>query len=356
VGNEKESMRSPRDFKNALKIGLLHLLKLCGGFIVARALTRRFLRVICYHGVSLSDEHLFRSNLFMRPETFRRRLEHLRRAGYRVLPLGTALDRLSAGALPASSVAITIDDGWHGSLQGAFSPLRERGLPATLYVTTYYAFGRTPVFDVSIGYLFWKTEADSVELDGLSPGLSGRVDLSSAKAREDAAELVVDHGNRSLSCEERIELTRRLATRLGLEYDEIERKRLFQLISPEDLASLVADGVDVQLHTHRHSLDVTDRTRVQKEIQDNRDKLEPLVGKTLEHFCYPSGVFHPRVWPWLEEMGIRSATTTAVGLCRRETPRFALPRIVDGENVPDIEFEAEMAGALEIFRRLRAWC
>jgi peptidoglycan/xylan/chitin deacetylase (PgdA/CDA1 family) len=125
-------------------------------------------------------------------------------------------------------------------------------------------------------------------------------------------------------------------------------------MSPEDLEGLVEEGVDVQLHTHRHTFDLTDRESAQREISDNREKLEPLVGKRLDHFCYPSGAFHPRVWPWLEEMGIRSATTTAVGLCRRETPRYALPRIVDGENVPDIEFEAEMTGTLEIVRRVRA--
>jgi hypothetical protein len=211
------------------------------------------------------------------------------------------------------------------------------------------------VFDVMIGYLFWKTQATAVELDGLAQGLHGRIELSSDQARERAADMVVEHGNQRLSCEERLELTRRLASRLGLRYEELEEKRLFHLVSPEDLTSLIADGVDVQLHTHRHTFDVTDRERAQKEIGDNREKLEPLVGRRLDHFCYPSGVFHPRVWPWLEEIGIRSATTTVMGFCRPDTPRLALPRIIDGENVPDIEFEAEMAGALEIFRRTRAW-
>jgi peptidoglycan/xylan/chitin deacetylase (PgdA/CDA1 family) len=248
-----------------------------------------------------------------------------------------------------------MDDGWFGSLGGSFPLLRELKLPATLYVTSYYSFRRAYVFDVMIGYLFWKTKKTALELDGLAQGLEGRLDLSSDKAREEAADRVVEHGNANLTCDERIELTRHLATRLGLDYQDLEDKRLFQLISPEDLKGLAADGVDVQLHTHRHLFDTADRERAQKEIQDNRDKLEPLVGKRLEHFCYPSGVFHPRVWPWLEEIGIRSATTTVVGFCRRDTPPYALPRIIDGENVPDIEFEAEMAGALEIFRRLRAW-
>ena len=88
---------------------------------------------------------------------------------------------------------------------------------------------------------------------------------------------------------------------------------------------------------------------------DNRRALERLVHGRLEHFCYPSGVYHPRGWPWLEELGLQRATTTGVRFCHPDTHPYALPRTLDGENVPQVEFEAEMAGALELVRRLRRW-
>ena len=80
-----------------------------------------------------------------------------------------------------------------------------------------------------------------------------------------------------------------------------------------------------------------------------------MLRRKLEHFCDPSGVHHPRVYPWLRELGLKSATTTRAGSCYRTRPPFALPRIVDGENVHPIEFEAELAGTLELTRRIRRW-
>ena len=94
---------------------------------------------------------------------------------------------------------------------------------------------------------------------------------------------------------------------------------------------------------------------MEREIEENRKRLEPLLGRRLKHFCYPSGVYHPRVYPWLGELGLKSATTTTARLCYRDTPRFALPRIVDGEDVHPTEFEADLSGVLELARRIRAW-
>lgn len=340
--------------KNMLKVTLLYLMKFCGGFTVARLLTRRSLRILCYHGISISDESAFRQRLFMQRATFRQRMEYLARSGCVVLPLAEALDRLQDGSLPPCCVSITLDDGWLGCREGAFPVLRELGLPATLYVTSYCVFRRTHVFDVLVGYLFWKTKVRSLELGGLCDGLEGRLDLSSDARRQIATDVIVEYGNDRLTCEQRINLARGLAARLNVDYREIDSKGLFRLLSPEDLESLAGYGFDIQLHTHRHRFDITDRARAQLEILENRKRLEPIAGKRLEHFCYPSGVYHSRVWPWLAELGIRSATTTAAGFCTRSTPPYAIPRIVDGEGVSMIEFEAEVMGALELIRRVRS--
>ena len=78
--------------------------KALGLFGVARALTRRKLRILAYHGAELADESRFSPTLFIRPETFAARLELLRRE-YPVLPLGEAVRRLKDGTLPPGSTA-----------------------------------------------------------------------------------------------------------------------------------------------------------------------------------------------------------------------------------------------------------
>ena len=127
------------------------------------------------------------------------------------------------------------------------------------------------------------------------------------------------------------------------------------LIPLNEVGKLSDFGVDVQLHTHRHRLDLDSRDEVEREIEEDRVRLEPLMGRKLEHFCYPSGDHHSRAYPWLRELGLKSVTTTRAGFCYRTTPPFELPRIVDGEDVHPIEFEAELAGTLELTRRIRRW-
>src|SRR2546426_384459 len=86
-----------------------------GGFrsIAASAWRRRRLLILCYHGVSLQDEHEWNPELFVTPEFLRRRFEILRDGGYVVLPLGEAVLKLRRGTLPPRCVALTFDDGFY---------------------------------------------------------------------------------------------------------------------------------------------------------------------------------------------------------------------------------------------------
>jgi hypothetical protein len=56
----------------------------------------------------------------------------------------------------------------------------------------------------------------------------------------------------------------------------------------------------------------------------------------------------------LTNLYIVSATTCEPGLNFRHTPRLALHRFLDGEDIDQIQFEAEMSGLNELLRRARA--
>src|SRR4051794_1117320 len=104
---------------NELTRGKNHLglwvAKHLGFFWLAQYLTRRGLRIICYHGVAIADEHLFRGKLFIDRRVLERRFSYLRNNGYNVVPLSHALEARSQGIeLPRSPVVITMDDGWEG--------------------------------------------------------------------------------------------------------------------------------------------------------------------------------------------------------------------------------------------------
>src|ERR1017187_5051619 len=132
-----------------LKINTLRLGRGLGvfGAVAGSRWRQQRLLILCYHGLSLKDEHKWRS-LFVTPTFFRNRLEILVRLQYRVLPLGDAVRMLREGSLPPKSVAITFDDGFHDFYQFGFPLLREFGFPATVYQTTYYCAHPFPIFNL----------------------------------------------------------------------------------------------------------------------------------------------------------------------------------------------------------------
>lgn len=324
----------------------LHVAKLLGLFRIARHATGHGLRILCYHGFALAEEYQYRSKLFIQKDLFRRRLEFLRRRGYPILPLREALPALREGRLPPGAVVITIDDGWRGVISQAFPIIQEMRVPVTLYVTTYYIEHRMPVYSVTLSYLLWRTRRAVVEMPrGLG---TFALDREGAKANELAQRYGV-----ALSPQDRLAFLKEVAAAVDVPFSEIEQQGLFELLTPSEIRTLAEAGVDIQLHTHRHQWSLDDSAKVEQEIVENRNFLAPLVSGPLEHFCYPSGLYDAHQEGLLSRLGIKSATTLDPGLNYPGVSRFALRRIVDGGPVSDIEFEAEIAGFMEMIRSVR---
>ncbi len=327
-----------------LKNGALQAARGLGVFrMVANSRWRhRRLLILCYHGLSVKDEHEWRS-LFVPPAFFRRRLETLARGGYHVLPLGAAVRMLGEGALPPKSVAITFDDGYRDFHQHAFPLLREFGFPATVYQATYYCDYPYPVFNLVLSYLFWRGSGRGA-IDGAAWGIPGMVDLSGEASRERAVDALVElAGRQEFTPAQMDELAVRVAGELGVDYQEILRLRMFQLMTGSQISEIAAGGVDVQLHTHRHQVPLDEELFV-REIRDNREWLAAKTGTQPNHFCYPSGVYRGEFLPWLRAEGIVSATTCEMGLATRACEPLLLPRLLDSMSVTDVDFEGWLSG------------
>ena len=340
--------------RRAAKRAFLLVSRALGLFHLSRRLTRDRLRILCYHGFALDDEAEFFPPLFVHPARFRERLALLARHGFPVLPLDDALRRLERGDLPDGATAITIDDGFFSAYAEAVPALETHAFPATIYVTTYYAVKQAPVFRLAVQYMFWRSRAAS--LPASHPWApEAPADLTDATARVRAMWHVIEYGEARSSEQERHAISRELAELLGVDYGAICRRRLFHLMTLDAIRDLATRGFDIQLHTHRHRLPQTTEEGTRREIVENREVLEAAVGHSLRHLCYPSSIWTPHQWPWLEALRIRSATTCSPGLNGPDTHRLALTRFLDTANVSAIEFEAELYGYLELMRPLRAW-
>ncbi|MGO9646680.1 MAG: polysaccharide deacetylase family protein [Terriglobales bacterium] len=304
---------------------------------------RQRLLILCYHGVSQEDEHLWRPNLYMESNVLRQRLDILQRGEYNVLPLGTALQHLHAGELPPRSVVITFDDGMCDFYRRAYPLLKSCGFPVTVYQTTYYSHYQRPVFNLICSYMLWKRRGMVLD-KGKELGLKPPLDLRTESSREEIVLRLmrgaeVDHLNGA----DRDALAATLASVLQLDYDELLRKRLLHVMSPQEISELAAAGVDFQLHAHRHRTPM-DEASFRKEIQENRQRLQAITNSDPRHFCYPSGEYHSQFLPWLDSEDVISATTCNPGLVTTRTHPLLLPRFVDTSARSGIEFEGWLAG------------
>lgn len=309
--------------------------------------------ILCYHGVSLEDEHLWRPSLYVEQALLRKRLDALHDMQCAVLPLGEALTRLQFRDLPPRSVAITFDDGTYDFYRQAYPLLKQHSFPVTVYQTTYYMDHELPVFNLICSYLLWKGRGRQV-LDARELGLSESQDLRTELARHQIVRWLVNLSEReNLNGQQKNGLAASLAKILGIDYSALVEKRILQLMNERELAEVVANGVDVQLHSHRHRTPDAE-VPFRQEISENRDRIRALTGREASHFCYPSGIYQKQFVGWLEKEKVISATTCDVGLVNRHDNPYLLPRFVDTSGRTQLEFESWLCGVGDLLAVRRA--
>lgn len=347
------NQNQPLTVLKRLKRGTLGAARIAGvlGFTRETSWRQRRLLIVGYHGVSAADEHLWDGELYMAPDLLRERFTMLRDGGYRVLPLDEAVARLYDGSLPRRAVALTFDDGATDFRTVALPLLAEFGFPATVYLTSYYCQLQRPVFNTALRYIFWRSRDRTLETNGLT-ATGETFSLESSADRETAFTAILHHcTDRRLSGQDKDGIVAEAAARLHFDYDDLVRRRLLYLMSPDEVAGLPRDLVDVQLHTHRHRVP-TDPAAFEREIVENRRIIRELTNATaVTHFCYPSGVTHAAFPDWLKRLGVTSATTCFPGLASVASDPFLLPRLIDTVNTSALEFESWLTGASQFLPR-----
>jgi peptidoglycan/xylan/chitin deacetylase (PgdA/CDA1 family) len=354
IGSLSTSLLPESKTLTELKRSVLRILKGAGVFeVVADSRWRRNrLLILCYHGTSLEDEHLWRPGLYMEPALLDRRLASLKQGRYSVVPLGEGLKRLRDGTLPARSVAITFDDGTYDFYQQAYPLLKKYSFPSTVYQTTYYMEYERPVFSLICSYILWKKRGMVIP-DGRELGLDAPLDLRTEAGRHKVVRGLIDRADREqMTGRDKDALAAQLAQFLQIDYEALVSKRVLQMMNRREVEEIANNGVDVQLHTHRHRTP-DDETLFRREVQDNRERLTKITKGVPVHFCYPSGVYKTQFLDWLAKENVVSATTCDGGLATRNSENLLIPRYIDNQYRTPIDFESWLSGIGELlaFRR-----
>lgn len=331
-----------RSTRNAAYTGL----RAFGGFhwISSSKWRQQRLLIICYHGVSLQDEHEWDPELFVTREFLLRRFNMLRNEGYVVLSLGDAARLLMQGNLPPRSVVLTFDDGFYNFYTTAAPLLEQFGYPATVYLSTYFVIHQRPIVGLTLRYLLWRARHKILE-PNLLPGQVDTVDLRIKTKRERlAANLLEKAKSFSSDREKQQAWLAHLAEQLDIDWDEFLHSRLFHLMTESEVKEIAHRGFDVQLHTHRHR-SPREKSSFYAEIFENRSIIEQLTGRPAVHFCYPSGDVDSCFLPWLRDLDVETATTCSVALAHPSQDALLMPRFVDTLLQPEIVFESWLCGA-----------
>jgi len=114
-------------------------------------------------------------------------------------------------------------------------------------------------------------------------------------------------------------------------------------------------------HTVTHpDLTLLDEDEARSEIAGSKGELEERLGRPVDAFCYPAGLFGPRERRLAAEAGFGVAVSCEPGANTQATDRLALKRVQVEATDTLLDFRAKIAGAHDaplpgrtLYRRLR---
>ena len=124
----------------------------------------------------------------------------------------------------------------------------------------------------------------------------------------------------------------------------------FLLANWEELKELDDDLLEIGSHTksHPNCANLTDDTELEDEILHSKKDIENIIGRKVEHFCYPAGSYNDRVLDEVKASGYQSAVTIRYGFIDRNTDLYQLKRIEALSSLPI--FKSRVSGTYSVLK------
>ena len=323
------SLRSIIPRSGRLLDSVLALMLKIGIFDVVRYCMPPVLTVLCYHRVEdplRSDFDLFRPNVSATPAEFARQMDYVQRH-YSVITGEHLLNWLRGERdLPRHPLLITFDDGYRDNLAFAYPILKERSLPAIIFLTTGFIGTDLPFYWDYVAYLFSHTQRISAHLP-----ITGEAAWTTAAAREKVMMSWIDCVKKLPEAERRKAVSD-IAAVLDVRVPEGVFSNLY--LNWDQIRRMGQNNIEFGAHTVNHPiLTRISKDVAQEEVSKSKQQVEDEIQRPIATFAYPNGQqadFSDEVISIVREAGIEIAFTLLPGPTRikvvKENP-LAIRRI-----------------------------
>jgi len=276
--------------------------------------------VLMYHRVNDEADPFFPS---MPRAVFEQQLDFLQR-NYHVSSLEETVSWLRSGAPGPPRVVLTFDDGYPDTYEVAFPALRQRRLPATLFLSTAPLETGESLWLDRLRALVKLTPAEVFHSARLGLGPWPLVSMSDRLlALRHLGAHLKDKGAAGID-----DTLGELEERLGAEAVTAGRPRTLTWAQVETMAK---DGISLGGHTHRHY--IMSRLAAEEartEAATSIDLIRLRVGVPVTSFAYPNGApgdYTLGTRALMAELGMTCVCTTVFGFAGPGDDLLELPRL-----------------------------
>ncbi len=270
------------------------------------------LTALSYHRVTPYPDpsfDVFPGTVSATPEVFAAQMDLLMKR-HNVVSMDQVIDWLGGKAdLPPRPAVITFDDGYTDNSTHALPILRERGLPATVFLTTgLIGTGEGAWWD-RVAYAFSHTSTTSAELP-----LLGSVAWHSASERDDVRDLLITE-LKTLDEADKLVAMDRVFEQLDAWPEPGAFDGLY--LTWDQVREMDDAGFTAAAHTVTHPiLTRLDPERARDEIVTSIARVSDEIGRPVRAFAYPNGMpgdHDDTVAQILAEAGVVAAFTLDPG-------------------------------------------
>lgn len=261
---------------------------------------------------------------------------------FSVLPLDEAVQRLSAGTLPARALSISFDDGYADCYDVALPILLRHGLKATFFITTGALDGGCMWNDL-VDEAVRLAPSAVLDLSGLGIDVLQRCDIGDVQRKYEASERI-KRCLKYLPQEQRQGLAQDIVARAGV------TPPTNLMLSSEQVRRIHRAGMQIGAHTVSHPiLAGLPAEQVRAEVGCSKQQLQSILDASVELFAYPNGRqrrdIDAQAINIVREAGFRAALTTDWGSADRDTDPFLIPRFMPWDRTR-LRFGLRMAANL----------